>query len=60
VGVITEIFELKKCLVIAIEPHPMAFHKLRRSFRNMKNVTLMNAAVSIEKIIKLKFFTFPE
>jgi FkbM family methyltransferase len=56
VGVITWIFAFKKCLVIAIEPHPMAFHKLRKSFRNMKNVTLMNAAVSIEKNNKVKLF----
>lgn len=56
VGVISWLFLWKKCHVIAIEPHPLAFQKLKKRFGSFKNITMINSAISVEKNEFVKLF----
>lgn len=56
VGVVSWLFLWKQCYVVAVEPHPVAFQKLKRAFEFNPNIELINAAVSTEKKEYVKLY----
>lgn len=56
VGIITFIFAWFKSQVVAIEPHPLAYLKLQKKFKDFDNVTVINAAALANDNEKVNLF----